>query len=99
MAGVLLLPNLEPPANEETWRGVAGSRVAVGRLPYRATTTAWIAVRLRGAPGLAVAGVAVLAAKMVEGRRVPVRYRSSLLRLQRRKSKLHMEQKGSANIL
>jgi hypothetical protein len=65
--------------------------VAVGRLPSRVTMTASSAVRPRGAPGLAVAGVAMLAAKMVEGRRVPVRYRSSLLRLQRRKSELQME--------
>jgi hypothetical protein len=58
--------------------------------------TAWSAVRPRVAPGLAVAGAVVLASTMVEGRRVPVLYRSSLLTLQRRKSGLQMEEKGSA---
>jgi hypothetical protein len=68
----------------------------VGRLLYRATATTWSTVRPRVAPGLAVARAVVLAATMVEGRKVPVLYKSSLLTLQRRKSGLQMEEKGSA---
>jgi hypothetical protein len=94
-AGVPLLPNLQAMC------GVAVSREDVGRLHYKGTVTTWSAVHPRVAPALAmaVAGAAVLTATVVERRIVPILYRSNLLTLQRRKSGLQMEQKGSASAL